>query len=136
MMFVKEIDSNQFCVLIYHCFSMRKNTGKAKIWLDKRYPNSALSKATMERWFAELKYGRTDTDDAEHSGYPNSAVVPENIQKVHKIVFSNCKMKVHKIVDILKISNRSVFTVLHKKCCMKKVFPKWMLRLFTVDQKL
>jgi len=44
---------------------MGKNTVSAKTWLDKCYPDSAPSKATVERWFADFKRGRTDTNDAE-----------------------------------------------------------------------
>ena len=33
--------------------------------------------------YAEFKSGRTNTDDAECFGRPKSAVVPENITKVH-----------------------------------------------------
>ena len=44
-----------------------KNTITAKAWLDKCYPDSAPSKATVERWFAEFKCGRTDTNDTENS---------------------------------------------------------------------
>ena len=34
----------------------------------------------VEKWFADFKSDRTNTDDAERSR-PNSAVVPENIKK-------------------------------------------------------
>ena len=32
-------------------------------------------------WYAEFKRDRTNTDDAERSGRPKPAVVPENIRK-------------------------------------------------------
>ena len=61
----------------------RKNTVQAKQWVDKCYSNSALSETMVKRWYAAFKCGRTDTDDAEHSGHLNSAVIPENIKKLH-----------------------------------------------------
>ena len=78
----------------------------------------------VEKWFADFKRGRTNTDDAERSGWPNSAVVPENIKKVHKM-----------IVDIFKISKGSVFTILHEHLSMRKLCSKWVPRLLTVDQR-
>ena len=54
---------------------MGKNTVHAKQWLDNCYLDSALSETTVKRWYADFKRARTDTNDAEHSGYPNSAVV-------------------------------------------------------------
>ena len=38
----------------------------------------------VEKWFVDFKCSRKNTDDAERSGHPNSAVVPENITKSTK----------------------------------------------------
>ena len=62
-----------------------KKAVKAKQWLDKRYRDSAPGKSTIIDWYADFKRGCTNTDDAERCGRPKSAVVPENITKVHKI---------------------------------------------------
>lgn len=48
---------------------------------------------------------RATNDDAKHScGHPKLAAVKENIKNNHKIVLV-CKMKLHEIVDTLKISH-------------------------------
>ena len=75
------------------------------------------------------------TDDAERSGRPKSAVVPENITKVHKIVLDYSKLKLRMVADTLKISEGSVFTILHKSLGMHKFFLKWVPRLLAPDQK-
>jgi histone-lysine N-methyltransferase SETMAR len=129
------MNSKQFRVLILHCFLMGKNTITAKAWLDKCYPDSAPSRQTVEKWFAEFKRGRTDTDDAERSGRPIEVVTPENIEKVHRIVLENRKVKLREIADTLKISEGSVHTILHERLSMRKLFSKWVPRLLTVDQK-
>ena len=67
-------------------------------------------------------------NDAERSGRPNMAVIPENIQKIHKL-------KVHELADIVKISDGSVFTILHEHLGMRKPCAKWVPRELTVDQK-
>ena len=67
---------------------MKKNTVETKQWLDKYYPNSAPSRQMIEKWIFELKRGRTSTNDAERSGRPNEAVIPENIKKIHKLVIN------------------------------------------------
>ena len=61
-------------------FLMGKNTVQAKQWLGKCYSDSGLSETTVKRWYTDFKRGRTDTNDAKHSGHPNLAVVPENIK--------------------------------------------------------
>ena len=70
------MDKKEFRVLIKHCFLIRKNIVEAKQWFDKRYADSAPGKSTIIDWYAEFKRGCTNTDDAERSGRPKSAVVP------------------------------------------------------------
>ena len=83
---------------------MGKNTFEAKQWFDKCYGESAPGKSTIIDRYAEFKRDRTNTDNANRSGRPKSAVVPENITKVHKIVLSDRKLKLRDIADTLKIS--------------------------------
>src|SRR5438034_4852657 len=89
----KIMEKSEFRVLIKHCFLMGKNTVQTEQWLDKYYSNSAPSRQMVEKWFADFKRGRTNTDDAERSGRPNSVVVPENIKKIHKMVLADRKLK-------------------------------------------
>ena len=103
------MDKIEIQVLIKRCFLIGKNTVEAKQWLDKYYKKSAPGKSTIIDWYAENNRGRTNTDDAERSGHPKSAAVPENIRKVHKIVLGDRKLKLRKIADTLKISEGSCF---------------------------
>ena len=47
----------------------------------------------------------------------------------------DCKFKLHKIADNLKISDGGVFTILHESLGMRKLFSKWVPRLLTPDHK-
>ena len=85
----KTMVEEEFRVVIKHTFLVEKNTVEAKQWIDKRYEDSTPGKSTIIDWYAEFKRGRTKTDDTERSGRPKSAVVPENITKVHKIVLGD-----------------------------------------------
>ena len=122
-------------VFIKNCFLMGKNTVEAKQWLYKRYGDSAPGKSTIIDWYVEFKRGRTNTDDAERSGRPKSAVVLGNITKVHKIVSGDLKLRLREIADTLKISEGNVFKILHESLGMRKLFSKWVSRLLTPDQK-
>ena len=73
---------------------------------------TAPGKSTIIDPYADFKCGRTNTDDAERSGRPKSAVVPENMKKVHRIVLGDRKLKMLKIADSLKISEGGVFTIM------------------------
>lgn len=72
---------------------------------------------------------------AKRSGRPKEAIIPENVDKVLKMVRANRKVKIREIADTLKISSGSVFTILHEHLGMKKLLAKWVPRLLTPDQK-
>ena len=67
----------------------------------------------VKRWYADFKCGPTDTNDAEQSGRPNSAVVLGNTKKLHKLILADCKLKLCEVAEDLKISEGSVFTICH-----------------------
>ena len=112
-----------------------KNTVQAKQYLDKYYSDFALLETMVKRWYADFKCIYTDTNDAEHSGHPNSAVVLENTKELHKLVLANRKLKLHEIVEELKILEDSIVSILHENLSMRKLCSKWMLCLLTVNQK-
>ena len=58
-----------------------------KQWIKKsfeRYGDYTPGKSTIIDWYAKFKRDRTNTDDAERSGRPKSAVVPKKKQKSTK----------------------------------------------------
>ena len=83
---------------------MGENTVKAKQLLEECYSDYARSETTVKTWYTDFKRGRTDTNDAERSGRPNSAVIPSNTKKVHKLVLADRRLKLQVITDVLKIS--------------------------------
>ncbi len=91
-----------------------KDTVQAKQWLDKCCSESAPSETILKRWYADFKCGGTQTNNIEPSGRPNLAGVPENTKKFHKLVLTDLKLKLCEIVEELKISEGSVFTILHE----------------------
>ena len=100
---------------------MGKNAVQAMQWLDKCYLDSALSETMVKRLYDDFKCECTDTYDAECSGRSNLAVVPENTKKLYKLVLADCKLKLHEIEEELKMSEGSVFIILHEHLLMTKL---------------
>ena len=130
----KTTEKSEFRVLINHCFLIGKNTVQAKQWLDKCYSDSALSETAFKRWYTDFKRGWTDTNDAEPSGRPNSAVVLKNTKKLYKLVLADCKLKLREVAEELKMLEGSVFTILHEYFSTREPCSKWVPLLLTVDQ--
>ena len=99
----------------------KKNTVQAKQWLNKCYLDSALSETTVKRWYADFKRSFIDTNDAECPGRPNSAVVLENTKNLHKLILADCELKLREIAEELKISEGSVFAILHEHLSMRNI---------------
>ena len=56
-------------------------------------------------------------------------------KKLHKLILVDRKLKLREIAEELKISEGSVFTILHEYLSMRKQCLKWVLCLLTVNQK-
>ena len=86
----------------------------------------------VKKWYADF----TDTNDVEHSGHTNLAVVTENTKKLLQLALADRKLKLREIAKKKwKISEGSVFTILHEYLSMRKLCSKWVLHLLTVKQK-
>jgi len=75
----------------------------------------------VEKWFADIKCDHKNTADVERSSHPNSAAIPENIKKDHKIILADNKLKLCEIADTVKIAESIVFTILHDHLFMRKL---------------
>ena len=51
------------------------------------------------------------------------------------MVLANRKLKLREIADILKVTEGTLFTILHQHLRMRMLCLKWVPRLLTADQK-
>lgn len=129
------MEKKEFRVLIKHYFLMKKNAADTKKWLDECYPDSAPGEATIRKWFAKFRTGHMSTEDDERSGRPKEAVTDENIQKIHKMILNDRKLKLIEIAEALKVSKERVGHIVHEFLGMRKLCAKWVPRELTFDQK-
>ena len=53
----------------------------------------------------------------------------EKIQKIHKIAFADCRIKVSEIEETIGMSTERVHNSLHENLCMTKLCARWVLHL-------
>ena len=82
-------------------------------------------------WVNEFKRGHTSTKD-EH---PVEVTTPEMIDKIHDIVLSDQRIKEREIVEATGISQGTVFSILHEKYGVKKIFAQWVPHLLFEENK-
>ena len=77
-----ELESEHFRSMILYDFKCGLNESQTLERLIQAFGDLVPSRATVFRWFAEFKRGRTSLKDEERSGRPTSIVTEENIRVV------------------------------------------------------
>ena len=57
------------------------------------------------------------------------------IEKIHRIVLNDRRIKVRELVEIVGISHVRVLNITYQQLEMKKLSARWVSRLLTIDQK-
>ncbi|GFX79109.1 mariner transposase [Trichonephila clavipes] len=109
-----------------------KHTTNIKAELDSTLGESASSFTTVKYWAAEFKRGHTNCQDEHRSDRPNEVTTPEWVNKIHKVVLEDRRLKVRKLSDI---SKSAVYRILSENLGMRKLCARWVTLLLTLEQK-
>lgn len=102
---------------------------------DNTLGESAPSYSMIKKWAALFKHGRDSVEDDPRSGRPSTSTTSENIDKIHKMVLEDRRLKVREISDTIGISTERVFHILTDELGLKKISARWVPRLLTEEQK-
>ncbi|XP_036347344.1 histone-lysine N-methyltransferase SETMAR-like [Rhagoletis pomonella] len=132
--FVKmEKIGHRYVIQYFYLKGLSLSNIKAEI--DYTLGGSALSFTTVKYWVAEFKRGRTSCQDEHRSDRPNEVKTPEMVKKIHKAVMDDRRLKVRELADIEGISKSTVHRILSEDLEMRKLCPRWVPHLLTLDQK-
>ncbi|XP_067131309.1 histone-lysine N-methyltransferase SETMAR-like [Centruroides vittatus] len=129
------MEKSKFRAVIKHLYLKGLTPKEIKAELDEVHVISAPVFATVYNWVNEFKRGRTSTKDEHRSGRPVEVTTSEMIDKIHHMILSDQRIKVHEIVEATGISQGTVFSILHKKLGVKKISARWVPRLLSVENK-
>jgi hypothetical protein len=103
--------------------------------LETAYGEFAMRHRTVYKWVDLFKEGRVSVNDNEREGCPSMSRVGENIQRVHDLMMSDCRIATITITDKLGISKGSVQTILKEDLNMQKLCAKIVPKVLTEEQK-
>ena len=76
---------------------------------------------TLRLWVKEFKWTMTSIEEAPRHGTRTSDVTPENIDKVHDVVLTDRRVKMHELTEAICITIDWVNFILHHELHMKKL---------------
>ena len=130
----KTMEKYEFCLLIKHCVLV------GKIQFKQSYFLISVTRILLRRrqWLRGALLTLNVVVQTQMMLNVQATQIRQLSRKTPKnpqTRFANRKMKLREIADDLKISEDSVFTILHEFLSMRMLCSKWVPRLLTVDQK-
>ena len=121
-----ELESERFRSMILYDSKCGLNELQTLERLTQAFGDLAPLCATVFRWFAEFKRGRTSLKDERRSGRPTSVVTEENISAVEALIKEDPRRTYKDIEGSLEISSPSVSSILHQQLRVRKISSRWV----------
>ena len=87
------------------------------------------------KWHSLFKQGRDSLEDDPRPGRPIEVTTPELIQKIEKLISEDARLKKKQLVEMVGVSDTTIFKILHDHLAMTKVSVRWVPRMLTPPQK-
>jgi hypothetical protein len=62
--------------------------------LKPAFGDSSLGQVQTYDWYKNFKNGRTLTDDKDHSRWPSTVIMPENVVYVGDLILQDCRLTI------------------------------------------
>lgn len=99
------------------------------------YGDSCPSKTMVYKWHTLFKQGRESLEDDPRPGRPIEVTTSEIIQKVEKLILEDARLKKKQLAEMVGVSDKTIFKILHDHLGMTKVSARWVPRMLTPPQK-
>ncbi|MEE2373769.1 transposase [Klebsiella pneumoniae] len=130
-----ELSRENFRIMIYYDFKKGLSAYECEESLKSAFGDLAPSLATVYRWYKEFERGCTSVAHRKGAGPPFTAVNPENIAAVKKMVEEDNRITYAMIESKLKIGSSQVRSILHEHLHLKKVVSRFVPHHLTDFQK-
>ncbi|XP_071037148.1 histone-lysine N-methyltransferase SETMAR-like [Parasteatoda tepidariorum] len=87
------------------------------------------------RWFEKISRGRNFLQDEEHTGWPPSAVIPDNVSAIRKMLKDDNRCTYQIIQKEHNIGSAAIHKIIHEELYMKKVVCPWVPHNLTEHKK-
>lgn len=130
-----ELTREHFRAMIFYDFKAGLNQEECVQRLQLAFGDESPARATVFRWFKEFSRGRNFLQDEEHTGRPPSAVIPDNVSAIRKMLMDDNRCTYQMIQKELNIGSAAIHKIIHEELHMKKVVSRWVPHNLTEHQK-
>ena len=123
------MEKSEFRAVIKHLYLKGLTPKEIKAELEEVHWTSVPVFANVYNWVNEFQRSRTFTKDKHRSERPVEVTTPKMIDKIHDVVLSDQRIKVHEIVEATGRSLGTMFSIFHEKLGVKKISTRWVPRL-------
>jgi len=130
-----ELTRENFRSMIYYDFRCGLTQQQSIDRLSSAFVDEAPSRTTVYDWFAEFKRGRSSLGQASGAGRPKSAITPENIDAVQKLIEEDRHVTYQEIQTSLGIGMSQIQKILHDELWVRKLISRWVPHNLSEEQK-
>lgn len=130
-----ELSRENFRAMIFYDFRVGLSQQQCIDRLKTAFGDEAPSKTRVYEWYKEFKHGRSSLKDEPREGRPKTAVVPENVDAVRKLIEEDRHVTYREIAASLGIGVKSIHTILHEHLGVRKLCARWIPHKLTDAQK-
>jgi len=128
-------DFREQSACIKFCFKLGKIAAECYEMLKTAFGEQAMGRSQTFHWFSRFKTGRNSTDDDERSVRPVSSSTPEMTERVRQIIREDRRCTIDEVSMLVGIIHGTCHKILTEDLKMRRVAPKFVPRLLSVDQK-
>ncbi|OWA54587.1 putative Histone-lysine N-methyltransferase SETMAR [Hypsibius exemplaris] len=121
---------------VFHDFKNGLTPSQCLVRLQKTFAGESIpSKRTIQRWFSDLRAGRSVLEDLSRAGRRPTAVTPDKIIALCDFVIAHPHASYAQIRHAVDIGSSQCTAILKWELGMKKICSRWVPHTLTVDQK-
>ena len=103
--------------------------------IQQVFGDDAMDITQIKEWYNRFKDGRMSVESDARSGRPSTSRDDELINQVRTLVTQDCPVTVRELVEEVRISTGSVYSILTYDLALRRVSAKFMPKLLMMERK-
>lgn len=121
--------------VIKFLLNLKKTNKEILEMVNEGFGATAPHRATIYRWIAEIKGGRTDVHDRKSPGRPNEIDHSEKGAKLESLIMENRRVSISELSFATNLDRRTTHNII-KELGFRKIASRFVARILTPEMKI